>query len=76
MRQPPHPAGLAPGPRYPGRLRTLLLCAGRRRCGRVTTPCSLSISSCAGGREGAQGWKVGVTASGKARGQAYLWQFT
>lgn len=37
-------------------LAILLLCAGRRRCGRVTMPCSLSTSSCA-----QVGGGVGVT---------------
>lgn len=44
----------SPRPPPAGRPRTLLLCAGRRRCGRVAMPCSLSISSCA--RGGGWGW--------------------
>lgn len=53
VRWPPDPA--PPTPAHPAP-RTLLLCAGRRRCGRVAMPCSLSISSCArGGGRGVRG---------------------
>lgn len=47
------PRPVPPPPAHPTPPRTLLLCAGRRRCGRVTMPCNLSISSC--GRGGGKG---------------------
>lgn len=77
MRWPPLPCGV-PNPGPPRPLHTLLLRTGLRRYGRVTMPCSLSISSC-GSEEGLRPVEVWQPGAGRGEMEAKhicLWHLT